>query len=151
MAVDDLLLEFGRRSGLGALSRNRDGVCRLVFDGGLVVDIEAQDQEPDLHITASIGAIAPDASAGVLRALLAANLMGKESGGAALALDLTRDEIVLHQQLPLDDLSFAAFERTLQTFLNHIERCRGLLDEAAATASATASVGERDLETRIRI
>jgi len=151
MAVDDLLLEFGRRSGLGALARNRDGVCRLIFDGGLIVDIEAQDQEPDLHMTATVGALAPDASAGLLRALLAANLMGKDSGGAALALDLTRDEVVLHQQLPLDDLSFAVFERTLQTFLNQIERCRNLLDEATSTASSTPTAGDGDAETRIRI
>ena len=150
MSVDELLREFGSRSGLGSLARNREGVCRLVFNGGLIVDIEAQDRAPDLHITATVGPLSLDASTGLLRSLLAANLMIRENGGAALALDLNRDEIVLHRQLPLEGLGYAVFERNLEAFLNHLERCRGLLD-GAATGTQTTLIGDSGGLNRIRV
>ena len=121
-----------------------------MFNGGLIFDIEAQDRAPDLHITATVGPLSLDASAGLLRSLLAANLMIRESGGAALALDLNRDEIVLHRQLPLEGLGYAVFERNLEAFLNHLERCRGLLD-GAATGTQTTLIGDSGGLNRIRV
>jgi hypothetical protein len=148
MAVDDLLREFGARSGLGPLARNNDGICRLIFDGGLVVDIEAADGDPDLHLTAVVSPLRPDAGGALLRDLLAANL-AKESCGAALALDVTRDELVLCRQLPVETLSYPVFERTLDAFLNHIERCRAYLNNSV-DAAAGAPPGATTAEMMIR-
>jgi hypothetical protein len=149
MSIDELLREFGSRSGLGVLSRNGEGVCRLIFNGGLIVDIEAPDRDPDLHLTATVGPLAPRASASLLRALLSANLMTRESGGAALALDLNRDEVVLHRQLPAEGLDYAAFERSLDSFLSHLERCRRLLDEESS--APVSGLADSFGEGRIRV
>ena len=105
----------------------------------------------DLHITATVGPLSLDATTGLLRSLLAANLMIRENGGAALALDLNRDEIVLHRQLPLEGLSYAVFERNLEAFLNHLERCRGLLDEAGSAGGQTTLIGDSGGFNRIRV
>jgi Tir chaperone family protein CesT len=150
MSVDDLLREFGSRTGLGTLARNRDGICRLIFDGGLVIDIEAPDHDPDLYITAAVGPLETDAGSALLRDLLATNLMGKESAGAALALDQTRDEIVLCRQLPVEALTYRAFERAIESFLNHLERCRAYLDRADTVGTAPAADVAFSAELMIR-
>ena len=141
MSFDDILMEFGTRTGLGALNRNRDGICRLVFDGGLVVDLEAKDGDADVSITAAVGPLGDDVGAAVLRDFLAANMMITENGGAALGLDLARDELVLCRQLPAADLNYATFERTLDAFLKHLERCRAHLAEAETEGPTTGLVG----------
>lgn len=141
MSLDDVLREFGSRTGLGQLARNRDGICRLVFDGGLVVDLEAKDDKADVSITAAVGPLGGDVGTAALRDFLAANLMIDENGGAALGLDLTRDELVLCRQLPSEGLNYATFERTLERFLTHLQRCRAHLNATETSATSESLVG----------
>jgi hypothetical protein len=149
MSINDILSEFGSRTGLGALSRNRDGICRLVFDGNLVVDIEAKDGQSDLTITAAVGSSGGEIGAAVLREFLAANLMIADNAGAALGLDLVRDELVLCRLLPVDGWSYATFERTLDGFLKHLERCRAHLAGAGAAGPVAPLVSVESGEMHI--
>ena len=45
MTIDEILAEFGKRSGMENLERDGNGVCRLVFDEIFDVDIELYDDQ----------------------------------------------------------------------------------------------------------
>ena len=84
MTIDEILAEFGKRSGMENLGRDGNGVCRLVFDEIFDVDIELYDDQ--VSIFAIIGSV-EDVDGGMLRVMLAANLDGADTGNATLAVD----------------------------------------------------------------
>ena len=151
MSVEQLLNEFGQRTGLGALSRNDEGVCRLTFDEDLVVDVEAHDDQPDLHLIALVGSLDTDASPHLLRALLAANLLVDANAGSSLALDIYREEIVLHRQLPLAGLEYPEFERNFEAFLHRLEYSRSLMNHQDDTPGEVQAWQAQDGDAAARI
>ena len=126
MSLDDLLAEYGRQTGLGTPSRNADGICRLVFNSLYVVDIEERDGSATL--SAIVGS-AEDLGVGTLRSLLSGNLLGDQTGGAALAIDDVDDTVVLCRALPLTGLAYRDFEAALTRFVHAVSYWRDKLDE----------------------
>lgn len=130
MTVNNLLAEFGRKAGLGALSLDDKGVCRLSFDGTLVVDLEHDSSAGVLHLYAVVGSIPADGKESLFARLLEANLFGAQTSGAALAIDRQRNEILLCRSIMPDALDAMAFEKILESFVNALEQQREQLTTA---------------------
>lgn len=138
MTITDLLADFGRKAGLGSLSLDESGVCRLSFDQSLIVDLEFDSGAGLLHIYSAVGPIPAEGKEAVFGALLSANLFGSETGGASLAIDPSQNEIILCRSVNPDHLDSTAFEGILESFVNHLEVHRERLD-AAPTGAAPSS------------
>jgi len=117
----NVLSELGDRLGLGTLELDQDGGCLLAFDNDLLVDIEQASDGPGFHLSATVCAAPQQKREAVFAELLEANLQGRGTGCACLALDADLDEIVLSQTIAHDDIELEAFEQALEAFLNVLE------------------------------
>lgn len=152
MTVNDLLAEFGRKAGLGVLALDDKGLCRLSFDDTLIVDLEEDEGAGVLHIYATVGAIPAAGKEMVYATLLSANLFGTETGGATLAIDRLRGEIVLCRSVQPDHLDPTAFEGILESFVNTLEQQRENLNSAvgAGSEAPAASMPPQGMEPMLR-
>lgn len=121
MELGALLNELATRMGLDGLRLDSNGVCRLVFDQTIAVDLEPSADKTLLHMVAELGPLPPDAPAPWLRRLLAASFMGQDTGGAHLALDPLNNDVVLCQRLALDGLEITRFVPELEAFVNYAQ------------------------------
>jgi hypothetical protein len=119
MHLEDLLTQAGVDMGLGGLSLNADGLCRLIFSKTIVVDLERADDEPGTAlIYSSVGILPPADREALLLLLLEANLFGQGTGRATLAVDPARSEILLFRRFDLERLEYSEFIRDLESFVN---------------------------------
>ena len=121
MELGALLNELATRMGLDGLRLDSNGICRLVFDETIAVDLEPSTDKTLLHMVATLGQVPADASTHWLRNLLAASFMGQETGSAHIALDPLNEEVVLCQRLALDGLEITRFVPELEAFVNHAQ------------------------------
>ena len=145
MSLNDLLAEFGTRTGLGTLRCNTEGVCRILFDGEFAVDVEHAAGADEFHLSSRVAQLDPSLGPGFLARLLDANLMGKQTGGGALALDVLNDEIVLCRTLPAEGLSYRSFESALERFLAALEHWSDEVADAKPAREAESPSEETDL------
>ena len=120
MDFKTVVSEFGRRAGIPvALSAN--GTAKLVFDDDIAVQIEQDPSGTVLHFFTVIGNIPSDTDGRTVmyEALLSANLFGQGTGGAVLAIDTARNEVVLSIELSAQTASVELFEKNLETLLEH--------------------------------
>ncbi|NEX17294.1 MAG: hypothetical protein C1943_11830 [Halochromatium sp.] len=125
MIFTELTRTLASRFGLSELAANQDGMIRLAFEGGIDVDIEPETEHDALHIYTTLGPQSEDPA--VLSRLLAANLFGKETGGAVIALDDFLKECLLARTFALSTLDPDAFLAALEDFVNYAELWRNRL------------------------
>lgn len=138
MKFDDALSALGRQMNVPALAFNDDGVCRMVFDGALVVDCERVAGSDEAAWLYAVVASLPAEREAVLMRLLEANLFGAETGEASLALDSVAGEILLQQKVDTAAMNDAVFAATLERFVHVLEYWRG---ELAAMPSGAVADG----------
>ena len=124
MALADLMTELAAAIGFEGVELEDDGGGQLVIDDDLVIDIATDPGEAGIIVAAAVGAVPVDRREAAFGELLEANLLGDGTGGAALAIDETRDEIVLCRLFPQDDLPFAVFDRELSLFVQALRYWR---------------------------
>ena len=121
MDIDNLLGMFGQQLGVGALTFDENGVCRLVFDGKFDMDIESADDGVALYVYAVVGQVPAGNRETVYAELLSANLFGAGTGGATFAIDRERNEIVLSRCFRADATDFHVFVNEVESFVNYLE------------------------------
>lgn len=143
MAVNELLHELGAKTGLGNLALDENGVCQLVFDGELTIEIEAPPNSASFWIVATVAQVPPTEDTAFFRELLAANFMGRGTTGQALAVDSKRGEIVLCQRLDIARSDYALLEREVEAFLNALDAWKEKIGhgEVAASEPDTLTAG----------
>jgi|APEBP8051073302_1049394.scaffolds.fasta_scaffold01154_9 hypothetical protein len=94
-AAQDLLLAYGRLAGLPTLGFDEHGCARLVFEGDVAVDLEADEPAHCIQVYAVLGPVPPGNREPLYRRLLEGNLFGQQTGGAMLAVDPVREEVLL--------------------------------------------------------
>lgn len=119
--VNHLLEVFGQHLGIGKLKFNDNGVCRLVFDEKFDTDIEMTDDGAAFFIYAVVGKAPTEDNPAFYRELLTANLFGTGTGNGALALDASRNEIVLSRRFSQDLSDVNLFAAEVEKFVNHLE------------------------------
>ena len=127
MDLGNILKEFGQATGLGPLALDGNNLCRLVFDGNLTVDIELLPDGRRFYVHAVVGPLPGSGGPDLLRSLLGANLFGRETGGAVLALDPDLDELLLFREFDAAATDYDAFVAALEALLNALERWRKVL------------------------
>lgn len=125
MTFDELTRSLSSRLGLPELAVNQDGMLRLAFAGDVDVDIEPETDLGVLHIYSRLGPQTDDPD--VLARLLAANLFGKDTGGAVIALDHFLKEFLLARTFTLGTLDPEVFLQALEDFVNYAELWRNRL------------------------
>ena len=126
-----LLKGLGRSFGLPDLQPDEDGCCILMFDE-IVVTLQLDATGKHVTIHTQIGTLPPDASAGRLESLLAANLFWTHTAGATLALLPGNRAVVLARRCVLEALEQPQFEHDLAGFLDAAERWREELQKPEA-------------------
>jgi len=148
MDLDALLGELARDLGVSQLALDRNGVCRLVFDGKVVVDLEPSHDGRALHMYGVVARIPAEGREGLFASLLDANYFGQGTGKAALAIDSQNNEVVLQQQLELETLAASSFAQELQAFTDRLEDWQRRLEKgefAPASLPAAAPATEQGL------
>ncbi|MGE0331873.1 MAG: type III secretion system chaperone [Ramlibacter sp.] len=94
-AAQDLLLAYGRLANLPTLGFDEHGCARLVFEGDVAIDLEADEPAQCIQVYAVLGPVPPGDREPLYRRLLEGNLFGQQTGGATLAVDPVREEVLL--------------------------------------------------------
>lgn len=133
-----LISELGGRLGLDGLDFNHEGVCRLVFDENLVIDLETVGDE-SLNIYSAVCRVPDGKRESLYELLLAANMTGKISGNGFFAVDFSTQEVLLQTSYHAYDADVQRFVDMLESFLNDVEHWRtavsGLLQSGSKAIS----------------
>lgn len=138
MNLSDLLAEFGRSACLGALALDDRGLCRLRFDGRLVVDLELDADTGRLHVYSVLGAIPAEGREALYEEMLSANLFGQDTGGAVLAIDALQGEVLLCRTLEPEGLDVRGLTTLIGGFVDQVERWQERLARQPSQAAPAA-------------
>lgn len=132
----DLVQEIGQRLNLTGLTL-KDGVCRLVFDEQLLIDIE-DDGVGNLCFHTTLGPAPFNGREDLFAALLSAHLFGLETDGGVFGLHPKTHEIYLFRSLPLDALQVDAAFNVLERFTQQAETWKRQLATLAQESSGSS-------------
>jgi Tir chaperone protein (CesT) family len=117
MRVDQLVRELGVRLGL-PLALDGNGMCRLVFNGGMNVDVEALRDDGEKFIIYSVlSKLRPGPRGALYQALLEANQPTEDGAVGVLALDVERDEVLLQRVLDASSLNAVYLSEIVDKFV----------------------------------
>jgi len=97
----DLLAAYGQMMGLPSLKFNEQGCARLMFDDTVAVDLEIDEPGNCVHLYSVLGPVPPGDNHVLYRQLLEGNLFGQQTGGALLAVDGTREDLLVCSRVGL--------------------------------------------------
>lgn len=138
MKLDDALNALGRQMNVPALGFDAAGMCRMIFDGALIVDCERLAGSEECGYLYSV--VAPLPAAGrerVYTGLLGANLFGGETGEASFAIDEVAGEILLQQRIDTTALNEGTFVVTIEAFVHVLEAWRERLQISVGESPGT--------------
>jgi hypothetical protein len=120
VTLGELLAAYGERVAGGSFAIDGNGVCELAFArSGVRVVVEPVPGETEAQLWCALGPLPPMHAAAreaLLRRLLEGNLFGLATGGAALALDGTREEVLLCQGFAPERLDAEGFAALVEGF-----------------------------------
>lgn len=138
MKLEDALAAIARAAGLNTLAFDQAGVCRLMFDQKRVVDIERLDGHGhEAYLYAVVGPVPAQDREALYADLLGANLFGRETGEAVLALDAVAGEVLLQQKVDVVDMDESRFVSLVEAFVHTLEHWQDRFEQGAPS-SATA-------------
>lgn len=144
MALSDLMRELAARMGLGEIELEDDGGAQLVIDGNLEVDLIADVEGTGFAAVATVGPFRETDREAAMAELLEVNLFGQATGGACLALDTNRGEIVLRCHFPETDIAFDVFDTEMAGFVGALRYWRGRNSAGLIGTGAEAEDGGLD-------
>ena len=139
MEYRKLVGDFAAGLGVTDLSFDEDGVARLSADDMVVSFMEVPERRA-LLIWSEVATPPPENLTRLYRLLLDAMFMGRATQGATFSCE--NDTIYLHRMDPLVDLDPDSLSRTVEEFLNLVEKWRDVIgsfhaDEAETPAPRT--------------
>jgi hypothetical protein len=140
----DLVQELGQRLNLTGLTLN-GGVCRLVFDQSLPIDLE-DDGLGNLCFHTVVAPLPHEGREALFAALLSAHLFGLETDGAVFGLHPKTDELYLFRSLPVDNLSVDHALDVLERFTQQAESWKKKI-ESLVRETTPASNASSPLDT----
>ena len=128
MEVGALLAGYGRSLGLPDLAPDGQGVCRLLFDGDLTVDLEPMAGSDWLHVYSDLAGLPSPDHALVYRELMEAHLFGRATGPAYFGCDSGVGRMFLVMTLETAGLDPARFSGLMDRFVEQARFWRAKLD-----------------------
>ncbi len=126
MNPPDLVAEIGARLNLTGVTLN-DGVCRLVFDRHLPIDIE-DDGAGNLCFHTVLAPMPHEGREALMSTLLSSHLFGLDTDGAVFGLHPKTNDIYLFRSLPLDGIVVDAALTALERFTQQAEAWKQRID-----------------------
>jgi hypothetical protein len=146
--LDRLLNDFGAETGMPGLATEENGVCILVFDGYLNVNLMIDPRSTDLLAWSTVGVLPEEGAEQVLRRLLRANLFWGETDGGIIGLMEEADNVVFSIRRPIEEIDLPYLRALVETVVLRAEQFRGVLngmpelpDEAPASEQPVALSG----------
>ncbi len=130
MEIDQLVEQFGQDSGLGNLKLNQDGLCRLVFDDKLFVDIEKTSNNFVLHSVVGKPPVQQDEQLEYMEMLLQANGPDHAVRDIHLGFDAKMDEVLIYQNFSDVQVNYDYFKRCMDEFIAQVGKWRSRLSAA---------------------
>lgn len=130
--LNSLLQELGRQLGIPELSADETGHCTLSIDGAWALHIAWHEARNCVQCLTDLGGLPLHGREALMAQLLAANALFTGTQGATLALDPTREQVVLCREIGLTGLDYIAFEKGLEAFIEQAEHWRARLDSASS-------------------
>ncbi|WP_025131099.1 type III secretion system chaperone [Pseudomonas sp. PH1b] len=130
--VNQLLAEFASRSGLPALSLDKEGVASLLFDDQLGVTLVLLAGRDRLVLEADVAGI-ETVGDGIFRQLASFNRRWYRFD-LHFGFDEETGVVQLYAQIPAAELTLLRFETTLANLLDHAEFWQKLLPAQDSTA-----------------
>lgn len=121
MDINTVIKELGQTLGLESLSLSDNGVCRLVFDEHLTVDIESDEMGEYVRLHGVVAQLAESPSMDIYEALLVANMQVRETSGSYFGIDAQAREVVLFSNVDMSDATSHDFILILEEFVNYFE------------------------------
>jgi len=146
MEIDQLVEQFGQDSGLRNLKLNQDGLCRLVFDDKLFVDIEKTSSNFVLHSVVGKPPIQQDEQLEYMEMLLQANGPDHAIGDIHLGFDIKMDEVLIFQNFANVDVNFDYFKKCMEEFISQVGKWRSRLSAAVGMEMDTLNPSKPDKE-----
>jgi hypothetical protein len=137
-SVDQGLAVLGRALGF-PLALGPERACALRLDDGLECSLEVPDGSSLLHLHCPLLPVPPVDRLAFLERVLALNLYGLETGGAALALDPGTDRIVLCWSQPPEGMLPEDLAALIAGFIERASGLRAQLEPAARSDGETAA------------
>ena len=134
MELKDLMEAFGAAFGLANLKPDETGIYNVKIDD-MKVSFASDPDSPRLVTWGEVGELPPEGREKLYRVLLESMYMGKATGGATFSIEEGTDKLVFHRTDPLVTLDFEAFAAMLDTFVNILEKWRGILANFSAVAA----------------
>lgn len=146
MQIEDALAQLGQKMGV-ALRLDENRACRLVFDDSLIVDFEAPEALAGKLLMSCVVAaeVRPDEREPVFRTLLEANLCGRGTGGAVLAMNDESDEVVLQRTMEMRHADLQDLEVALELLLQYGEAWSDRLANRRPDAPNAPAGSARDI------
>ena len=117
MGVKELITSIGLEFGL-KLELNEDSVASLIVDDRFEIEFEYVEDGDNLFVTYALGKLAGKGNEGIYKALLDANLYGKETGGSIFAIDERSNEVILFFQVKAGETNYEQFRPLMERYLN---------------------------------
>ena len=150
MHQDQFASQLAARLELSLLKFNNDSVCRLIFDGEFVVDVEWLEASEMLHMYSVVHSRASDLEPKYLQ-LLKANLFGRETNGSSFSIDVNRDEVLLIQSFRTTNLDMDVFIKSLELFVDTVSHWKHLLGKSEVDSSYDSQDSNHSEEGLIRV
>ena len=138
METKALLKDLGDRIGV-ALEPDADGVCAFEADG-LAVTIHDLPEIGAVALVGDLGEPPPERLEGLYEALLGANHLFRDTGGATLSRDPDSGRFALCRALPVKALDADAFYDVVERFVSSAHVWARVVRDYRATDAAPADV-----------
>lgn len=121
MTGENLLSQLAENLGIDSIPLDENGCTQLIFGESLTVQIEFHQDTQEIHLHTSLAPIPTEGREALFEELLSANLLGSQTAGNTLAIDLAVGDILLCKSFSQEETSFAHFQTKLEGFLQAAE------------------------------
>lgn len=121
MEIRSIIEGLGKQLNISKLSLNASGVCRLVIDERLVIDIEADEINENVRLVSVIGSISEKQESGFYEELLYANFSGIQGSENIFGADHVAHEVIMFSRLDMSETDQKIFGERLESFINDVE------------------------------
>jgi len=146
MGLENLLLEHGKKHGLGKLILDENNICRLLVNDSLLVSLEKSLDGKGFFLYATIGSIPAGREKEVALEALDGNLFGKETGYARIGYDSTSNNLVLFQYFEEATTDYPIFSEKFEEFAQYMVYWLHKLEIAEAPPETELSLKKHVLD-----
>lgn len=146
------ITKYGQSVGLSELKLNEAGICSLIFDSKIAIDIIYHKDADQCVFVSVVGTLPSKNQEECFKQLLIANAYGTENKGANIGIEEAENRIILSYVFIPSIVSFDLFKTLLGNFVTLTEKWQGqyeILLSSLGSSESTESIPNSFEFTRI--